>query len=166
MRVLLPALIAAAVLGVAARPAPAQQLSFGSVRLDPLRELPMAQTFAPGPRWRLLQFQQSPNQQQRDALSAQGLRVVQYYPQNTYLAWGDAVAMQRSANVPGLRWAGDLQPDWKRSPDLHGRSGRIDNVQLLAAPVPEPDTWHMLLAGAAMLAGVLKVDGRRGARQR
>lgn len=42
----------------------------------------------------------------------------------------------------------------------------IDNVQLLAAPVPEPDTWHMLLAGAAMLAGVLKVDGRRGARQR
>lgn len=131
MRVLLPALVAAAVLGVAAQPAPALQLSFGSVRLDPLRELPLAQTFAPGPRWRLLQFQQSPNQQQRDALSAQGLRVVQYYPQYTYLAWGDAAAMQRSAHVPGLRWAGDLQPDWKRSPDLHGRSGRIDNVQLL-----------------------------------
>lgn len=50
----------------------------------------------------------------------------------------------------------------------NGRIDRtfIDNVQLLAAPVPEPDTWHMLLAGAAMLAGVLKVDGRRSVRQR
>jgi len=49
----------------------------------------------------------------------------------------------------------------------NGRIDRtfIDNVQLLAAPVPEPDTWHMLLAGAAMLAGVLKVDSRSGARQ-
>lgn len=131
MRVPLPALIAAAVLGVAAQSASAQQLSFGAVRLDPLRDLSAAAAFAPGQRWRLIQFEHSPTQQQRDALTALGLRVMQYYPHNAYLAWGDVAAMQRSAGLPALRWAGDLEPEWKLSPELNGRSGRIDQVQML-----------------------------------
>lgn len=130
MRVLLTSLVAA-LLSPVAMPSVAQQLSFGVVRLDPVRELPGTSAYAAGAGWRLFQFQQSPTQLQRDALAAKGLRVVQYYPENTYLVWGDAAAMQRSADLPALRWAGDLRPEWKRSPELTGRVGRIDNVQAL-----------------------------------
>ena len=130
MRVLLTSLIAA-LLSAVAMPSVAQQLSFGAVRLDPVRALPVTAALAAGPSWRLLQFQHSPTQLQRDALTAQGLRVVEYYPENTYLVWGDSAALQRSRALSSLRWAGDLQPEWKRSPDLLGRSGRIDNVSLL-----------------------------------
>lgn len=130
MRVLLTSLTAA-LLSAVAVPTAAQQLSFGAVRLDPVRELPGNFDYGSGQRWRLIQFQHSPTQVQRDALAALGLHVVQYYPQHTYLVWGDAAAMQRSGALTSIRWAGDLRPEWKRSPDLQGRAGRIDSVQVL-----------------------------------
>lgn len=130
MRVLLPVMLAAA-LGAASASGAAQRLSFGSVNLDPTRDLPVAASAQTGPGWRLIQYDQRPTQRDRDALTAQGLRVVQYYPDNAYLVWGDAAALQRSAQSPAVRWHGDFRPEWKRSPDLNGRAGTIDNVQVL-----------------------------------
>lgn len=60
-----------------------------------------------------------------------------------------------------------IATDYTTGNRSNGRIDRsfIDNVQLLAAPVPEPGPWHLMLAGAAMLAGVLKVDSRRSTQQ-
>lgn len=152
-------------LGVVALPASAQPLSFGSVRLDPVRDLPALAAPAPGPRWRLIQFRHSPTQAERDALAASGLRVVQYYPEHAYLAWGDAAALQRSAVLPALRWAGDLQPEWKRSPDLDARQGRIEHVRVLVHDDGNRAAHELAIAGiGARVVGSAKAqpDGAIG----
>jgi len=126
------------------------ELSFGRVRVDPLA-LPAA-PLAGGERLRLLQFADSPGQRERDGLLAAGLRPLQYYPHRAWLAWGDGAAAQRAAQIPGLRWQGELPPAWKRSRELDHASGRIDQLHLLAY---DDGRLPWLLAEIAALGGEL-----------
>lgn len=139
------------ILGLAlAAAASADELTFGRVRVDP-RTLP-ATPIEAGERLRLVQFQRSPTQGDRDALLAAGLRPLQYYPRNAWLAWGDGSAAWRAAVLPGVRWQGELPPAWKRSPELDRFAGRIDQLHLLAY---DDGRLPLLLAEIAALGGAL-----------
>lgn len=108
-------------------------LSFGGTSFDPVevtqRRAP-AQT-ASGAGFRLVQFHETPQSAWRDQLVNSGLVVLQYYPHNAYLVWGDEQAAARVMTMPFVRWQGGFSPDWKRSESLKDKVGTIDNVQVL-----------------------------------
>lgn len=113
----------------------ARPLSFAGLHFDPLLEAdrfaPVALTAA-GAGLHLVQFHAMPDQQARDALSAAGWQVLQYYPQHSYLVWGDAGAAQRSQSVPGVRWQGGFSRDWKLAPALRAPGALVSRLTLLA----------------------------------
>ena len=112
----------------------ARQLSFGSHRFDPKApgSAYRSGTRAPaGGALRLVQFNDTPRQEWRDGLQSSGYRVIQYYPHNAYLVWGDDAAAGAAEALAEVRWQGIVSPDWKLAPDLKGRLGPIDNVQVL-----------------------------------
>jgi len=109
-------------------------ISFGSQQFDPKDPTFVqraASKSASGKALRLVQFSQTPRQAWRDDLENNGLRVIQYYPHNAYLVWGDDQAASASESLSFVRWQGGFSPDWKLSPELKGRLGPIDNVQIL-----------------------------------
>jgi subtilisin family serine protease len=110
-----------------------RQLSFGSQRFDPTISSAYRQgtRTAAGAALRLVQFDDTPCQEWRDSLQQSGYRVIQYYPHNAYLVWGDDSAASATEAMPFVRWQGAVSPDWKLAPDLKGRLGPIDNVQML-----------------------------------
>lgn len=109
-------------------------LSFGSQQFDPVQQ---AESFRVGSRnsqgqgLRLVQLEQSPEQDHYDRLQSAGLRVLQYYPHNAYLVWGDDLAASRAGADSAVRWHGLVSPDWKLAPELKGRLGPINNVAVL-----------------------------------
>ncbi len=110
------------------------QISFGAQRFDPTGPgftARAANKTAAGKALRLVQFRDTPQQSWRDSLEQQQLRVIQYYPHNAYLVWGDDAAASRAESLSFVRWQGTFSPDWKLSPELKGRLGKIGNVQIL-----------------------------------
>ncbi len=110
-----------------------RNLSFGAVSFDPtaFSDWRPATRAPNGAGLRLVQFTDTPQQAWREDLVRSGFVVLQYYPHNAYLVWGDEVAANRTEALPFVRWQGGFSPDWKRSEDLKGRFGTIDNVQML-----------------------------------
>lgn len=77
---------------------------------------------------RLVQLWGPPRAEWYGDLEAAGLRVLQYYPRNTYLVWSDAPAAERARTLSFVRWVGDFHPAYKLGSALAGRSGRIANL--------------------------------------
>lgn len=108
-------------------------IDLGGKRFDPLR------TGAPAPAaakhwqpgesadWRLVQFEGPVRQSWLHALRSSGVEPVQYIHPFTYVVWSDSPAMMRAAGLPGVRWTGEFQPEF-RLPPLFRRSqtGIID----------------------------------------
>ena len=110
------------------------QLSFGSQRFDPVesaRNFRAGAKASGGKALRLVQFSDTPRDAWRGALEDAGYRVIQYYPHNAYLVWGDDASAGRSSALAFVRWQDVVSPDWKTSPELKGRLGPVDNLQVL-----------------------------------
>ncbi len=110
------------------------QLSFGSQRFDPVesaRNYRSGTKSSGGKALRLVQFTDTPRDAWRGALEDSGYRVLQYYPHNAYLVWGDDASAGRSSALEFVRWQGVVSPDWKTSPELKGRLGPISNLQVM-----------------------------------
>ncbi len=110
------------------------QLSFGAHRFDPVSQAEdyrSGRSAASGKGLRFVQFHASPTEDMRGALIGAGLNVIQYYPHNAYLVWGDDAAGTMAENNAFVRWQGLVSPDWKLAPDLKGRLGPVKNVQIL-----------------------------------
>ncbi len=113
----------------------AGRIRFNQVDFDPLQDparigngaFPMT---ASGEGLHLVQFDAPIKQAWRDELEKRGLRVLQYYPGETYLVWGRMDTVVETISVPHVRWQGGFLADYKVNPDLHGRSGRITNVDV------------------------------------
>lgn len=107
-------------------------LRFGEVDFDPLRQPAVGVTPAPstaaGKGLRMVQFDRALVQSDLDELADLGLQPLQYYPEGAYLVWGDEPALGRALGIPGMRWAGDFAPEWKRAASLRDRQGLIDQV--------------------------------------
>jgi subtilisin family serine protease len=113
----------------------ANQIQIGTRRFDPLNDASRSvgpATAEPGDRGlNLIQFEGPIKSAWLDQLRADGLTVLQYYPQQTMLVWGAAadVARSRSAHLP-VRWSGPVQAGDKLSPSLIAKIGVIENVDV------------------------------------
>lgn len=100
---------------------------------DPLREgEPLLgsdeQAYEAGGGLRLVQLWGPPRADWYGELEVTGLRVLQYYPHNSYLVWADADTAARAGSLPFVRWVGSFRPAYKLGSTLAGRSGRIANL--------------------------------------
>ena len=102
-------------------------LRAGEPMFDPAERMSSS---APG--LRLVQLWGPPRADWYGALEAAGLRVLQYYPHNSYLVWSDAAAAERARGLAFVRWAGSFHPAYKLGSTLAGRSGRIANLVAFA----------------------------------
>lgn len=89
----------------------------------------LKQNFGPG--LRLVQFNGPIKADWLAGLESAGLRPLQYYPHNTYLVWGTAVQARSVESLNYVRWQGAVHPAYKFSNSLFGRSGLIENVDIM-----------------------------------
>lgn len=105
-------------------------------KFDPLADgepaLPAAltnQNFEAG--LRLVQFIGPIKAEWLAGLETAGLRPLQYYPHNAYLVWGTAAQARSAESLDYVRWQGDVHPAYKINSDLFGRSGLIQNLDVM-----------------------------------
>ncbi len=138
---LLPSLTGAFLLIQAATVAPASepaapaghQVRVPGYAFDPLRdgepELAAADRAAEGATGlRLVQLAGPPTSARYAALAETGLRILQYYPYDTYLVWADPATAGRARALPFVRWVGSFHPAYKLGSTLAGRGGRIAHL--------------------------------------
>ena len=77
---------------------------------------------------RLVQLVGPPRSDWYTILEGAGLRILQYYPHNSYLVWSDSPAAERARALTFVRWVGGFHPAYKLGSTLAGRSGRIANL--------------------------------------
>lgn len=112
-----------------------RQVRVQGFHFDPLTDgepkLPVAMSASSDvPGFRLVQMTDKPRAEWLSRLAATGVRVLQYYPHNTYLVWGTPAASARASALEFVRWQGLFHPAYKINADLNGRAGRIDNVDV------------------------------------
>ncbi len=100
---------------------------------DPLRDgeprLGSAERAAAGEEGlRLVQLWGPPRADWYAELEAAGLRVLQYYPHDSYLVWSDAATAERVRGLASVRWVGSFHPAYKPGSALAGRFGKIANL--------------------------------------
>ena len=112
--------------------ADAGQVRVPGFAFDPLRDGEPAGEPATaadsGSSLQLVQLLGPPKSEWHAALEQAGVRVLQYYPHNTYLVWADPAAAGRARSLPFVRWAGAFQPAYKLGSALAGRTGKIANL--------------------------------------
>jgi hypothetical protein len=64
-------------------------------------------------------------------LAAAGVRLLQYYPHNSYLVWTDPATVAGVESLPFVRWQGAFHPAYKLNATLDGRTGTINNVDVM-----------------------------------
>lgn len=114
----------------------AAQVSLPGYRFDPISQgeppvPPASQSDEARPGFRLVQFVGPVKDEWLGALGRLGLRLLQYYPSNAYLVWGDSAQTDRAARLPFTRWTGLFHPAYKVSPDLARFSGPIENLDVM-----------------------------------
>ncbi len=113
-----------------------------------------------GKRLHLVQFTGPVRQQWVDSLAADGLRVVNYIPDNAYLVWGDAAAigqLQARARtvVSAVQWDGAWKSEYKVHPAVW--ASEKDLSRPLAARTAGTDRFSVqLVADADENASTLK----------
>jgi hypothetical protein len=115
----------------------AGRIHIGGRTFDPLREgppeAPSALRAEPdGPGLWLVQLQGPARDEWIAEMTARGVRLLQYYPHDTYLVW-DGGARTRVAAVPApyVRWEGAFQPAYKLPEELARRTGPIRNLDVM-----------------------------------
>lgn len=134
-----------------------ERASFESLSLDATRHMVVQLFGAPSPR-------------DRAALSALGIELLSYVPNNAYLARGSGRAFAEVARLPGVRWVGRYRPGYKVDRALGrlaaGKSSRLVvsaedlsagtlTLDLVLTPGSDPDALAARLASALPDARIL-----------
>lgn len=77
---------------------------------------------------RLIQFHGPIHEDWLSLLKNFQLKVLQYYPSNTYLVWGTSQQAQRATELAPVRWVGNFYPAYRLSARLEKAVGVIRNV--------------------------------------
>ncbi|MCF6299941.1 MAG: hypothetical protein L3J52_02310 [Proteobacteria bacterium] len=109
-------------------------ISFLGYQFDPLVSVPDADTSpletSDGEGLFFVQFSGLIKQQWLDNLKNQNMEVLQYYPNNTYLVWGQTQNITALESQNFVRWSGSFARAYRKSPNLKGRNGVISNVNV------------------------------------
>ena len=113
----------------------AGRIRFNQVDFDPLRNPAQSRagffpTTSDGYGLHLVQFDAPIKQAWRDELEARGLRVLQYYPGETFLVWGRMDSVAETVAMPHVRWQGGFLDSFKVNPELSRYNGRIRNIDV------------------------------------
>ncbi len=84
-----------------------------------------------GPGFRLIQLVGPVTDDWLIQFEAAGISLLQYYPHNSFLIWTTAAQAESVETWDFVRWQGAFHPAYKINADLQGRSGRIDNVDIM-----------------------------------
>lgn len=113
----------------------AGRVRVGKFDFDPVNEASRAavqpfSTTATGHGLRLVQLHAPAQEGWLESLQSVGMKVLQYYPHQTYLVWADASAVSRAGSIEFVRWQGNFGQLYKINADLAQREGLINNVQI------------------------------------
>ncbi|MGC3961290.1 MAG: S8 family serine peptidase [Verrucomicrobiota bacterium] len=104
------------------------------------RALRKTRSVGAGRQFHLVQFVGPVKPEWRTALEGQGVKVINYIPENAYLVSGDAKALAAlqtwAVTVPFVQWEGEYTPDFKVHP-----AARQRELFGLAAPANESDVF-------------------------
>ncbi len=116
------------------------ELALGGARFDPVRDgTPpprISRSWAPpsGADWRLVQFTGPLRKAWLEQLAGAGMEPVQYIHPYTYVVWADGAAVNRAADLDGVRWIGEFLPDYRYAPPFRRHSGGPVIAELLVRP--------------------------------
>lgn len=113
----------------------AGRVRVGQFDFDPINEASRAavqpySTSASGHGLRLVQLHAPAQEGWLESLHSVGMKVLQYYPHQTYLVWADGSAVSRAGGLEFVRWQGEFGQSYKINSDLAQREGLIRNVQV------------------------------------
>lgn len=114
----------------------------------------------------LVQFAGRPGEQDRATLTASGLRVLAYIPENTYLVRASDGAPRSAAALPGVRWIGPFHPAYKLPASLDGElaaaDGEVGEFTMFAAQDANPVALEAAIraAGGSVQAQQTLMTGR------
>jgi hypothetical protein len=92
----------------------------------------LRQSLSPGePGFQLVQFAGPPRNEWLAGVEKTGLRMLQYVPQNAYLVWGVQERLNIVQSAAPVRWTGAFHPAYKIASALSGKTGLIENVNVL-----------------------------------
>ena len=79
----------------------------------------------------LIQFIAPVRQEWQTALGDLGIKLLQYYPHQTYLVWVSPSQSESIGSLPFVRWSGAFHPAYKINDNLNARSGPIKNIDVM-----------------------------------
>jgi hypothetical protein len=88
------------------------------------------QVMGTGAGLRLIQFTGPVQPAWLKKIETSGLRLLQYYPHNTYLVWGSANLNNATEALDFVRWQGEFHPAYKTGPGLDKVAGEIRNLAI------------------------------------
>jgi len=110
-------------------------ISFLNHKFDPLVSIPKADDSIletnEGNSLFFVQFNGNIKQQWLNELKTLNFELLQYYPENTYLIWGNSERLNQVEQLSHIRWTGAFTRTYKKSPNLDRFNGLIKNVDVL-----------------------------------
>ncbi len=112
----------------------ATQIKFLDFNFDPLVSVPSPDETPlenqQGEGLMMVQFNGQVKQVWLDQLKNSNIKLLQYYPDNTYLVWGKTNQLSVFENMDFVRWSGGFAQAYKKSANLKGRNGLLSNVDV------------------------------------
>ncbi len=109
-------------------------ISFLNHNFDPLVSVPKSDDTnletSQGTGLFFVQFNGKIKQQWLTELKTLNFELLQYYPDNTYLVWGDSQRVNQLDQLNHIRWSGQFTQAYKQSPNLERFNGLIKNVDV------------------------------------
>ena len=140
-----------------AQPPVALKVYLGPTPFDPLAgepKLPAKLMAAPsdGPDYWLVQLRGPVLSKWKDELVAQGLRIVNYVPDFTYIGKMDGAAKKRIEKLSFVRWVGLYHPGYKIWPDLLKATGKVEvTIGFFPDESADPVTYRLGTLGVRPL---------------
>ncbi|HOP21923.1 MAG TPA: S8 family serine peptidase [Gammaproteobacteria bacterium] len=126
--------------------------NFDPIQFVPDSEHQIIETTA-GNSLHFVQFNGNVKQQWLDELKSSNIELLQYYPDNTYLVWGNTSQLSSIESQNHVRWVGGFAQAYRKNPNLKGRTGRINNIDIhfYVDDTPEPVITTIKNMGAEVL---------------
>lgn len=109
-------------------------ISFLNHKFDPLVKSPIGTDLksekAATAGLKFIQFNGKIKQNWLTQLKNQGVKIIQYYPDNTYLVWASGQQVESLESLNHVRWTGEFSQAFKFSENLKGKTGVIKNIDV------------------------------------